>query len=43
MSFHGADHKMSLPAKVEVHGGKVKAETSFPVPSSNGGCTIPAS
>ena len=32
MSFHGSDHKMSLPAKVEVHGGKVKAETSFPVP-----------
>lgn len=32
MSLHGTDHKMSLPAKVEVHGGKVKAETSFQVP-----------
>ena len=32
MSLHGAEHKMSLPAKVEVHNGRVKAETSFPVP-----------
>lgn len=32
LSFHGADHKMSLPAKVEVHGGRLTAETSFPVP-----------
>lgn len=32
LSFHGSDHKMSLPAKVEVHNGRLKAETSFPVP-----------
>ena len=32
MALHGTDHKMSLPAKVEVHNGRVKAETSFPVP-----------
>lgn len=32
MSLHGAEHKMSLPAKVEVHNGRVKAETSFQVP-----------
>jgi polyisoprenoid-binding protein YceI len=32
LAFHGADHKVSLPAKVEVHGGRLTAETSFPVP-----------
>jgi polyisoprenoid-binding protein YceI len=32
LSFHGADHKMSLPAKVQVNGGRLEAEVGFPVP-----------
>ena len=32
LTFHGADHKMSLPAKVEVKDGKVTAQTSFTIP-----------
>lgn len=32
LSFHGAEHAMSLPAKVEVRDGKVTAETSFTIP-----------
>jgi polyisoprenoid-binding protein YceI len=32
LSFHGADHELSLPARVDVQNGRVKAETSFPIP-----------
>lgn len=32
LSFHGADHKMSLPAKVDVRNGRLTAETRFPIP-----------
>lgn len=32
LSFHGADHKMSLPAKVNVQNGHLEAETQFPIP-----------
>ena len=32
LSFHGADHKMSLPAKVDVQDGRVKADTQFEIP-----------
>jgi polyisoprenoid-binding protein YceI len=32
LSFHGADHKMSLPAQVSVKNGRVEAEAQFDVP-----------
>jgi polyisoprenoid-binding protein YceI len=32
LSFHGADHKMKLPAKVDVQNGHVQAQTRFPIP-----------
>lgn len=32
LSFHGGQHKMSLPANVEVQGGRLTAETRFPIP-----------
>lgn len=32
LSLHGAEHKVSLPAKVEVQNGRVKAETRLTVP-----------
>jgi polyisoprenoid-binding protein YceI len=32
LSFHGADHKMSLPAKVVVENGRVKADTQLQIP-----------
>ncbi|HSK76170.1 MAG TPA: YceI family protein [Thermoanaerobaculia bacterium] len=32
LSFHGADHKVSLPAKVDVKNGRLTAETRFPIP-----------
>jgi polyisoprenoid-binding protein YceI len=32
LSFHGGQHKMSLPAKVEVQNGRVKAETQLQIP-----------
>ena len=31
-SFHGGQHKMSLPAKVEVQNGRVTAETHLQIP-----------
>lgn len=42
LSLHGSDHKVSLPAKVEVHGGRLKAETSFPVPYVEWGLRDPS-
>lgn len=32
LSFHGSNHKMSLPAKVEVQNGRVQAETRLQIP-----------
>lgn len=32
LAFHGADHKLKLPAKVEMRGGRLQAETTFPIP-----------
>lgn len=32
LSFHGADHKLSLPAKVDVQDGRIKADTQFEIP-----------
>lgn len=32
LSFHGADHKLSLPAKVAVQEGRIKADTQFEIP-----------
>ncbi|HET9226564.1 MAG TPA: YceI family protein, partial [Thermoanaerobaculia bacterium] len=32
LSFHGADHKLSLPAKVGVQDGRIKADTQFEIP-----------
>ena len=32
LSFHGSDHKMSLPAKIDVQGSRVKADTQFEIP-----------
>ena len=32
LSFHGGDHKVSLPAKVDVDNGKVKADTKLQIP-----------
>ena len=32
LSFHGADHKMSLPAKIDVRNGRVQADTQFDIP-----------
>lgn len=32
LSFHGGEHKLSLPAKVEVRNGRVKADTQLQIP-----------
>lgn len=32
LSFHGSDHKMSLPAKVNVESGRLKADTQLQIP-----------
>lgn len=32
LSFHGADHKVSLPAKVDVQNGRVQADTELEIP-----------
>jgi polyisoprenoid-binding protein YceI len=32
LSFHGSDHKVSLPAKVENQNGRLKAETELQIP-----------
>jgi len=32
LSFHGADHKVSLPAKIDVQNGRVKADTQIEIP-----------
>jgi len=42
LSFHGADHKMSLPAKVDVQNGRLKAQTQFPIPYVEWGLKNPS-
>jgi len=42
LNFHGADHKLSLPAKVDVQGGRLKAETRFPIPFVEWGLKDPS-
>lgn len=42
LNFHGADHKMSLPAKVDVQNGRLKAETRFPIPFVEWGLKDPS-
>lgn len=32
LSFHGSDHKVSLPAKIDVRNGRVKADTQIQIP-----------
>ncbi len=42
LTFHGADHKLSLPAKVDVQGGRLKAETRFSIPFVEWGLKDPS-
>ncbi|HEV2853863.1 MAG TPA: YceI family protein [Thermoanaerobaculia bacterium] len=42
LTLHGADHKLSLPTKVDVQNGLVKAETRFPVPYVEWGLKDPS-
>lgn len=42
LSFHGADHKVSLPAKVEVKNGRVKADTQIEIPYVEWGLSDPS-
>jgi polyisoprenoid-binding protein YceI len=42
LSLHGSDHKMSLPAKIEVQGGRVKADTQFQIPYVEWGLEDPS-
>ena len=32
LSFHGSDHKVSLPAKIDVRDGRVRADTRIEIP-----------
>lgn len=32
LSFHGSDHKVSLPTKIDVRNGRVKADTQIQIP-----------
>lgn len=32
LSFHGAEHRMKVPATIDVQNGHLKAETRFPIP-----------
>ena len=42
LNFHGADHKISLPAKVDAQNGRLKAETRFPIPFVEWGLKDPS-
>ena len=42
LSFHGADHKVSLPAKVSVQNGRVKADTQIEIPYVEWGLNDPS-
>jgi polyisoprenoid-binding protein YceI len=42
LSFHGGDHKVSLPAKVEVQNGRVKADAQLQIPYVQWGLRDPS-
>jgi polyisoprenoid-binding protein YceI len=42
LSLHGAEHKVSLPAKVEVQNGRLKAETRLTIPYVDWGLHDPS-
>lgn len=42
LNFHGADHKVSLPARVDAQNGRLKAETRFPIPFVEWGLKDPS-
>lgn len=42
LSLHGSDHKVSLPAKIEVQNGRVKADTRFQIPYVEWGLEDPS-
>ena len=42
LSLHGSDHKLSLPAKIEVQDGRVKADTQFQIPYVEWGLEDPS-
>jgi len=42
LSLHGSDHKMSLPAKLDIQGGRVKAVTQFEIPYVEWGLDDPS-
>jgi polyisoprenoid-binding protein YceI len=42
LSLHGSDHKMSLPAKLEVQDGRIKAVTQFEIPYVEWGLNDPS-
>jgi polyisoprenoid-binding protein YceI len=42
LSFHGADHKVSLPAKIDVQNGRVKADTQIEIPYVEWGLNDPS-
>lgn len=41
-TFHGADHKLSLPATVEARDGRLKADFRFPIPFVEWGLEDPS-
>jgi len=42
LSFHGADHKVSLPAKISIQNGRVKADTQIEIPYVEWGLNDPS-
>lgn len=42
LSLHGSDHKVSLPAKLDVQNGRVKAATQFEIPYVEWGLNDPS-
>lgn len=42
LNFHGADHKISLPAKVDAQNGRLKAETRLLIPFVEWGLKDPS-
>lgn len=42
LSFHGADHKMKLPARVEMRDGRLQADATFPIPYVEWGLEDPS-
>ena len=42
LNFHGADHKLSLPAKVDAQNGRLKADTRFSIPFVEWGLKDPS-